>query len=188
MSCLLDLRATGPNSPAAVGGGTRLSGPPYRKESFGLTPWQRWPDSNQRIRESKSRALPLGDTAIRRTAGGVVAPRFDEARSELSPNTARFLHFGDVTEMAGGFHGFLFCAPREHEHAGFPAGAADRNRTGTTSLEGWGSAVKLQRHGALPESHRGCALAQSRFLRARLVGRKRGIFGGMRPPGAASRG
>ena len=26
--------------------------------------WLRWLDSNQRVRESKSRALPLGDTPI----------------------------------------------------------------------------------------------------------------------------
>lgn len=35
-----------------------------RKERFRFRGWQRWLDSNQRIEESKSSALPLGYTAI----------------------------------------------------------------------------------------------------------------------------
>ena len=48
--------------------------------------------------------------------------------------------------VAGGFHGLLFCAPRVHERRVIPAGAADRDRTGAPSLEGWCSTIELQRH------------------------------------------
>lgn len=43
--------------------GERFSKPLQYHYAY-LAIWQRWLDSNQRMRESKSLALPLGDTAI----------------------------------------------------------------------------------------------------------------------------
>ncbi len=113
-----------------------------------LNVWLGWQDSNLRVRESKSRALPLGDTPVKVNGAGdkfrtcylqshnLALYRLSYARRLL----VRLERFEPPTHGLEGrcsillsYRRVLYCAVRAYLKS---VGAGDGNRTHATSLEG----------------------------------------------------
>ena len=135
--------------------------------------WQGWLDSNQRVRESKSLALPLGYTPVcgeRRGPEQKLRPfRLDVGWVKgLEPSTPgttircsnqlSYTHhigssWGPVLLRRGTPGGTRTPGPLLRRQLLYPpelqahTGAGDGNRTHATSLEGWDSTIELHPHG-----------------------------------------
>ena len=117
--------------------------------------WLGWLDLNQRMRESKSRALPLGDTPKKSYGVSIGFRTLDLQSHNLALYLLSYTHHmvclkgfepptlaleGRCSIQLSYRHIKTEVCPQKH------SGAGDGNRTHAASLEGWNSTIELHPH------------------------------------------
>ena len=131
--------------------------------------WQGWQDLNLRMLESKSSALPLGDTPIKLKWGGrwESNPRPQGPQSRALTNWATpavLVRLKGFEPLTPGLEGRCSIQLSYRCIRAFlKVGAGDGNRTHAASLEGWNSTIELHPQKTVAFAQRLCIVSKTIF-------------------------